>query len=60
MTQKLPAEAFCSLSVPLQAVQAGQVIGLTLRGVVVAELHPAGTEARLRALEDTAGVSPPA
>ena len=58
MTHQLPAEAFCGLSVPLQAVRAGQVVGLTLRGELVAELHPAGTEARLRALQGAGGTRP--
>lgn len=58
MSQKLPAEAFCGLAIPLQAVRAGQVVSLTLRGELVAELHPAGTAERLRALQGAGDARP--
>lgn len=51
MGEQLPVKAIPGLAIPVHRAAAGEVVYLTEDGVPVAELHPAGTAARLRAVQ---------
>lgn len=56
--EQLPVEAIPGLAIPAHRATGGQVVYLTEGGRPVAEIHPAGTAARLRDLEGTGDTRP--